>query len=565
MSDITVTEVLDTPAIETHAAVGGGGLEGAERATRETFRWRPSTRSADGVINGVKGMADARGRDTVQNDGKPYGAVGLHRDTIVGSQFKLNARPNLVALQAENKAFDETWLEEMRTVVEARFELLGESESCWLDAQRRKTFTGMCRLAVAGQVITGEILATSEWIKEDRSRPIKTAMQFVSPARLTNPNGMMDTQTLRRGIQMDLRGRPLVYNIRQQDPGDVWSTMAGVYTWNPVPAEKPWGRKMVFHIQEPILPDQSRGVSDMVAVLSDMRMTKQYKKITLQQAIVQAMYAAAVESELPPEVVSAMMGGNSGKENFMAGLSAWMEALQSYVGSANNISIDGVAMPHLFPGTKLNVQALGTPGGLGTDFESSLDRNICAALNISYEEYSRNFDGVSYSGARASMGITARAMKAKKKMGADRFANCVYGNVFEEEMANGDVPLPVGVRREFFYRPLMREALTRASWIGAGAGQIDELKETQAAILRVKAGFTSYEQECARFGNDFREVFEQRAREEGIIKRLNLPFSLDVSKNGSTDQNPQQDTEDQQNPTPRAAPKGAPAKPGAKK
>ena len=62
------------------------------------------------------------------------------------------------------------------------------------------------------------------------------------------------------------------------------------------------------------------------------------------------------------------------------------------------------AVCRLFPGTKLNMTPMGTPGGVGTSFEASLHRNIAAALGVSYEEYSRDYSQTNYSSARTSTG-----------------------------------------------------------------------------------------------------------------------------------------------------------------
>mgnify|MGYP000225759586 CR=1 FL=1 len=87
----------------------GGGIEGAERTSRETFNWNPQIISPDRQINPIKEMADARGRDIVQNDGYTIGAVHTHRDSIVGSQFRLNAQPDYDLLGAT-----EDWAEEFQ-------------------------------------------------------------------------------------------------------------------------------------------------------------------------------------------------------------------------------------------------------------------------------------------------------------------------------------------------------------------------------------------------------------------------------------------------------------------
>ena len=58
-------------------------------------------------------------------------------------------------------------------------------------------------------------------------------------------------------------------------------------------------------------------------------------------------------------------------------------------------------------------------------------------------------------------------------------------------------------------------------------GQIDELKETQAAVLRVQNGLSTYEDEIARLGGDWRKKFRQMSRERKMAKLLELPFAAD--------------------------------------
>ena len=79
---------------------------------------------------------------------------------------------------------------------------------------------------------------------------------------------------------------------------------------------------------------------------------------------------------------------------------------------------------------------------------------------------------------------------------------------------------------------MAKAAYTRCTFVGSGRGQIDELKETQAAMLRVKAGLSTYEEECAKLGKDWREVFEQLAREQRMIQSLGIPVNLDATAKG---------------------------------
>lgn len=514
------------PAGRTEQTAMGGGLQGAERTSRETLAWSPTMRSPDQVINYAKPLADARGKDMIQNDGYAMGTVNTHKDSIVGATYRLNAQPNWRVIGA-----DEGWAEEFQQYVEARFNLLAESENCWLDAAGMNTFTGMVRLAVGGFVFTGEVLGTAEW-KRESSRPLKTAIQLVSPDRLSNPDGRADDREWRRGVRKDRYGKPIEYAIRKAYPTELYDDKS--YQWSIIPAFKPWGRRQVLHIIEQLMPDQSRGIAEMVSVLKQMRMTKSFQEVTLQNAVINASFAAAIESELPPDIVYQNLGGQD-PGAWINTVAQYMEALNSYLGAANSIKLDGAKIPHLFPGTKLNMTPMGTPGGVGTSFEASLHRNIAAALGVSYEEYSRDYSQTNYSSARTSMVNTWRFMQSRKKAVADRFASMIYSLVLEEDINAGNVPMPSGKNWRHFYEPLMKEAYTACTWIGASRGQIDELKETQAAILRIKSGLSTYEQEVAKLGGDWREIFEQRTREEGIIRAKGLVFSMDAQREGKRD------------------------------
>lgn len=497
-----------------------GGYEGAANTSRELAMWHPSLRSPDLDLNRDKQNIDARARDMVRNDGFAAGAVAVHKDSIVGHQYVLNAQPDWEALGATPE-----WAEEFQRVTESKFSLWAESIECWPDASRHNTFTGLIRLGVGVSVLAGEIVATAEWLRSQmQRRPYSTAVQMVDPDRLSNPDNRADERNLRRGVEKDRFGAPQAYWFRTTHPSEAWMD-GSQYSWKRVPARKPWGRKQVIHIFEQQRPDQSRGVAEMVSVLKQMRMTAKFQDVVLQNAVLAATYAATIESELPSEVIWESMGAGNG-----GSLATYLSQLAAYSGGAKALHIDGIKIPHLFPGTKLNFQAPKVGEGIGEGYEESLLRKIAAALGLSYEEFSRDYSKTNYSSARASMLNTWKTMQARKKIFADRFATEIYALWLEEAINTGEIPLPNGAGPEFFYEGLNKEALCRCEWIGASRGQIDELKETQAAALRIATGLSTYEDEIARGGKDFRRVFAQRQREERMKKEMGLEFGTSTNK-----------------------------------
>ena len=195
--------------------------------------------------------------------------------------------------------------------------------------------------------------------------------------------------------------------------------------------------------------------------------------------------------------------------------------------------IDGVRIPHFFPGTRLQIRQVGAPGGVGQEFEQSVLRYIAAILGVSYEELSRDFTKTNYSSARAAMVQTWRFMQSRKKIVADRMANFIFLLWLEEMFNTGGIEsLPRNAPN--FYDPLMREAYGSAVWIGAARGQIDELKETQAAVLRIKYGLSTHEDELSKLGKDWRKVYAQLEREKKEREKRGIELVEDNMQNAMT-------------------------------
>ena len=505
----------------------GGAYEAADKFDRTMALWSPPMQSADRDIIPNRPVMDARVRDSLRNDGYVQAGQALHRDNIVGSMFMLNAKPDYKVL-----GLDEAWAEEFQQEVEAKFTLAAESTNCWMDASRTNTLTGLVRLAVGVYAATGEVLATAEWLREN-PRPFRTAVQMIDLDRLGTPYEYQMDGFVRGGVRLDSRGAPLGYYIRKAHPSD-YDRFMEANEFRYVPTRTPWGRLQVIHIKEQSRPEQTRGVADMVAGLKELRITKRFRDITLQNAVVNAMFAASIESELPTEAVFSQLGSNNLGAGITDYASAFLGAVAAYSGGSRNMQIDGVKIPHLFPGTKLALHPAGNPGGVGQDFETSLLRYIAAVLGVSYEQLSKDFTKTNYSSARAGMTETWKFMQSRKRVVADRFAGQIYQLWFEEELNADRLETMKFSKAPNFYEGLNAEAYCAASWIGAARGQIDELKETQASVLKLKYGLSTHEYELAKLGKDWREVYAQLSREKKKRKEYDIELVEDNAINAAS-------------------------------
>lgn len=533
---------IDAPALKQGVplvTMSGDAFEGASQTSFELALWDSPMKSADAEIIPEKAILDPRVRDMRRNDALVSNGVRSHQDSIVGEMFLLNSKPNYTLL-----GLDEVWAEEFQEEVESKFSTWAESLDFWPDAQGKSTLTDLVRLAVGIYVTGGEVLASAEWLNEP-GRPFSTAIQMIDLDRLSNPNGAVDTLTLRGGVTRNRFGAPTGYHIRNAHPTD-FTFGNESFTWKYVPRTKPWGRLQMIHIVDQQRADQTRGVSAVVSALKEMRMTKKYRDIVLQSAALNATYAASIESELPTEVVMTQAGGGdpSAITKYAAG---YLGAIAEYTKGARNITIDGVKIPHFFPGTKMKLQNAGTPGGLGTTFEASMLRYIAASLGLSYEQLSKDYTQANYSNLRAALAETGKRQRVEKRRVADRFASLVFRLWLEEALNKGQITsMPRNAPN--WYDGLNSDAYSQASWIGANNGQIDGLKETQAAVLRINNGLGTHEDELAALGMDWRSVYRQAAREKKMREKLGIEFGADKTSKNTTNAASGTPTDDGGNP-----------------
>lgn len=506
----------------------GGGYDAADRSDSITAQWFSPLRSADLEILPDKDMVDGHSRDLLRNDAFIQGGANLHKDNIVGAQYLLNCRPATRVLFGRD---DDAWEAEFQEEVEEKFDLVAESPDNWLDAQRTNSFTSLVRMAVGIHLAAGEVLASVEWIKD--GRPFATAIQMIDVDRLSTDPMQRYDPNIRAGVRFDARGAPIAYQIRTTHPNDVNQSFLTIPKWTEVPIRKPWGRLQVIHIHEQTRPDQSRGISELATSLRESKMSRKLRDTTLQRAILQSIYAAAITSELPSETVFQQLGGKemtpeavlTAMRNYATG---YLQSVNEYTGASKNIRLDGARIPHFYPGTKLEMLSPTTGQAPGMEFEASLMRYIAASIGVSYEQLSRDYTSTNYSSARAAMTETWKFMQARKKLVADRFASLVFRLWLEEAINNDELVSFPRAKAAMLYTNgalnMKFDAISRCDWVGASRGQIDELKETQAAILRVNNGLSTAEDELARLGKDWRKVYRQLKREQDQRKLLDLTF-----------------------------------------
>jgi len=142
-------------------------------------------------------------------------------------------------------------------------------------------------------------------------------------------------------------------------------------------------------------------------------------------------------------------------------------------------------------------------------------RHIAAGMNLPYELLLKDFSKTSYSSARASMLEAWRYFNGRRRWLTDTWLKPVYELWLEEAVNTGHVQAPEYYQNRYAYQ--------RARFIFGGRGWVDPVKEAQAAQIRVMAGLSTLEKECAEQGEDYEEILDQQAIEQAMRQERGLP------------------------------------------
>jgi lambda family phage portal protein len=508
---------------KAHAALTGTRpFDAADRSSQEMAEWNPTLSSPDAAMNGDRDTIVARIRDLVRNDGWASGGVTKICDAVIGADLRLSAIPDYRHLATwGGPGFDAVWAKEFAQAVEANWRGWAYDPAKWCDVTRAQTMPALFRLGFRHLLIDGDALAALPWrpgrVGTGRAR-LATAVQLVHPDRLSNPRNMFDTKTTRGGVEVDEDGAAIGYHIRRAHEGDWWSA-AESQTWDYVPRETDWGRPVMVHYFEADEAGQHRGAGGLFApILARLRMLARYDAAEMQQAVVNAIFGAYIESPMDPDLVQ-------------ESLSEYQEGRADFH-DTKRLSLNGVRIPTLFPGEKMNFLSSSRPSANFASFENAVLRNVASGLGLSHPQLSQDWSAVNYSSARAALLEAWKTLSRRRTEFAHGFCTPIYSAFLEEIFEAGEVPLPRGAP-DFMEA---RTEYTRCKWIGPGRGWVDPVKEPTGSLLKVAGSLSSLTHEAAEnAGADLEETLDQRALEVQMFvdRGLAMPPELGGAPRGA--------------------------------
>ena len=471
---------------------------------------RPSLRDKAEDVRASWSRVSALTVDALQNQGWISGAVDQGVvDTVGPTGLTLNATPDYVAL-----GWTEDYANKWARDCERRFNAYARNP-LEVDARGKQTLAGLTDAFVRMHYAYGE--GTARMLTRSRSvSRYATHVQLFGPHRMVQDTS--DLQRLYQGVFLDGDGLAVAYRLKAK--------VDGFETTFDLPARDPDGRPVIIHVFDGDA-DQTRGISPLAPALRVTRQSDTLADATLMAALLQTIFAATLKSAAPPkEAFEALLERDEGVKadptapGGIAGLMSDMVAFNSefYEGTGSiDLGRHG-KVAKLAPGDDLAFHTSNHPGSNYLPFQQNLNREIASCLGVTYEGFSGDYRGSTYSSIR--MGIASKwpIVVRRRERIAVPFVQAVYEAWLEEEIARGWTPFPGGYQA--FLRN--RQAASLASWRGPAKPEADDLKAARA--LREKKDTGMFSMATLLGGDvDWRAEQEQIWRESDYATSNNRP------------------------------------------
>lgn len=418
------------------------GYEGAKQG-RRTDGWVTLSTDADTESQSVVYRLRDRARDLVRNNPYAASAVDVRSTEVIGAG---------IVAEVEHKGLAKMW------------EIF--VENC--DADGALDFYGMQALIERCRMESGEVLVrfvnvarTSDEIKQGLVPVQLRVMEpdFIDQSR----DGRAENgNTIRYGIEYDASHRAVAYYLYHRHPGEGTLSYHGATALQSsrVPANE------ILHLYRRLRPGQSRGVTDFAPVMARLRNLDDYDDAEVMRKKLEACLAAFVTTPAGPQAspLGSISTDSTGRVETL------YPGMVSYMAHGEDVT---------FADPKAS-------GGYA-EFKRFSARDIATGLGLPYELMTGDLSQVNYSSYRAGLIRFRRRLEQDQwHMYVPGLCTPVFNRFATEARAMRGAP-SMGL-----YKPV--------AWTPPRFELIDPLKETQAELESVLAGFDTWDEVVRKRG-----------------------------------------------------------------
>jgi lambda family phage portal protein len=495
----------------------GGGYQAADKTRRANQSGSKREMDADSAILPDLQTLREESENLLRNSAIAAGAIKTNVTKVVGTGLKVKSAIDRDLLKLTDEQADE-W----EYQAEREYRLATETRE--IDAERQLPFSLLQGLIFLKSLEDGDLLVNMPRFKRPGS-PYTLKLQLIEAARICNKDGVSDTPQLVAGVKKDATGAPIEYQVCNQHPGSRrYRRAAQKLAWTTIPAfGARTGDPLCLHPFDKTRPGQTRGVPYLAPVVEQIKQLSRYTDAEIMAAVVSGMLTVFVTSESG----QAQLGPAPTQDNPDGDASLQTDTTGMELGYGSVLG--------LLPGEKVESVNPGRPNPAFDPFMQAILRQIGVALELPFELLIKHFTA-SYSAARAAMLEAWSYFNRRRHWLVSQLCQPVYEAVITEAVATGRLTAP-----GFFTDPLVRRAWLGTSWLGDAAGQIDPLKEINAAAARVELTVSSLDEESRKLtGTPWEDKLPQIIKERRYLRENNiainrLQFDQDTADDGGSD------------------------------
>lgn len=396
-----------------------------------------------------------------------------------------------------------------------------------ISSTKELTLHGLAQIIFYNGFIAGDVLVIKRVKNKSLEYQVINGLSVMTGRSQNDVNG----NRIVDGVEIDENEVPVAYYIAEKDGKETR-----------VPARDSKGRLIAWLV--PVGKKrlgQPRAYTQLGAIMQKLHKIGQYSNSEVMAAETNAKFAAWIEQDkdstgvnpiksipgLGRTIHDVMSGTTEPSTPSNTETEKFKKALKRI---ASGLFI------HMPKGQKLNSFDTKRPNVNHTAFVDGSMKYAYASGGVPFEVALMVFSN-NFSASRASLKMFEFILEVIRKYTIeDHFYQIVYKQSFELECLKGNIKAEkyLALKNDDGY---LDNAYTKARFIGNKIPHIDEVKEVNAVLSKIKGGLSTFEQGLETLGiaTDFDSLIERRKYEEAKIKEAGLTFeTLFAPDNGAS-------------------------------
>ena len=522
MSRILDQNGREIDEVEFHESCNGIDLGSKRRRYKAAYDaanengvedWFSAFKSEDKLYLKHRKKIAARAADAYRNDALTQGTINEKVNLCITDNWRVRPNPDSSVFPGLSSKDLKTFTTDWRK----KFTIDMKSRRKWIDASGKNTFLDLLRVDLLTSIVRGESFVKFNDIEKPRGS-LGFNMAVIEPERVATPERFKDDATVKDGIRTSTSGYQQGYYIhkfhisQKQDNPFVL-----------VPAVNEFGKVQVVHNMIQWTPELTRGMSQLVANLVDIKKKGIMKDAALEDMIAKAQIALVIRSNKSDIAeMFDMTEGDAGE--MQSQIEQYMDECYDHHSDLGQMKHGNKPILRLFDGEMLDGFSPANSAGTFKDFCDYLNAEQARPYGLSAEMATQRWNDTNFSGARAGMISVKRNTAVQRQRVPENTSQCVWERWLADAFLRGKIEMP-GIPDQLKAHVFFMEnvdAIGCATWTGGAWEEIDPVKTAATYNLHKSIGIATYTRAANELVNqEFEDLLDEKFYElECINERL---------------------------------------------